>query len=330
MNTIGNLYYIKNGKIECKEMLLSDKNLKVQKVNGNNGAIKLYSDDEMNKVGKKDFHLYDEELSNNITVVRKVNKAMNDLGDIIILEDFYVDIYIPKNVTILDFNALDNVLKQFDRDKNLFGITNIRDNDFDFYDWNYNRFMTDSDVSLICSYYYREKLGLLNEEEKEMFSKYRTFDIKKLILDDFRRYPLNNNNIGIILLTENKNIEKTGIKSNHKNEIISEIQKLGNLPKNLNYINLVNLYNLVLILISKDSIIGYVNGNINDYQKMLLWKIINEIEELKLKRNDLFCGCNVILNGNIIYSGGFEKLKDVLHFEPENELEKISNKFNRI
>lgn len=330
MNTIGNLYYIKNGKIECKEMLLSDINLKIQKETASNGAIKLYSDDEMTKVGKKDFHLYDEELSNNITVVRKANKAINDLGDILILEDFYIDIYIPKNVNILDFNALDNILKSLDRDKNLFGITNIRNDDFDFYDWSYNRFITDSDVSLICKYYYKEKLGMLNEEEKEMFSKYRNFDIEKLILEDFGRYPLNNNNIGIIMLTENKNIKKAGIKSNHKNEVISEIQKLGNLPKNLNYIDLVNLYNLVLILVTKDSIIGYVNGNINDYQKILLEEIINEIKGLKLKRNDLICGCNVILNGNIVYSGDFENLKDILHFETETELEERKNSFNRL
>lgn len=69
-------------------------------------------------------------------------------------------------------------------DKNLFEIINVRNGDFDFYDWNYNRFITDNDVSLICSYSYKEKLVMLNEEAKEMVSKYRNFDIEKITLEN--------------------------------------------------------------------------------------------------------------------------------------------------
>ena len=96
-------------------------------------------------------------------------------------------------------------------------------------------------------------------------------------------------------------IKKTVTKSFHKRECQEELKNYFEVNENSSYIDLVSDNTIAISLITRDTIISYVNANINDYQQESLKDLISEAYQIKEMKSDLITGVNVIENKNIIF-----------------------------
>ena len=307
---LGQVYFIKDGKMAVRNLTISQDNFEKQKVRKFNYFVKLYSDDELSWGHKNYADIYREYLDNGFTVVRACNKCLCDMMEMAILDSSYIDIFIPSKTSLEDAKALEAVLKQYAKEeKSAFTITNYHDGDFDFYDYIYNFSYKKREISEICNYYYKEKAGRLTLEEQEMFREYRTFDLRELFLGDFYQYPLNNNNTGVIIITPTDTIRKTVTKSKHKLEIMNILKNRYPVNDQDNYLDLVSDYNLILGFVTKDVLIAYISADRNSYQQEALEKLSDLAMEIKEVKSDLLTNYNVIKDREIVAEGDFEDLK---------------------
>lgn len=242
-------------------------------------------------------------------------------GEISILPQYEVDIYIPFKPNLDDVTRLKEVLDIYKEEKEYaFRIINCREDDYDLYDYD-NFSYIKRNIGDICEYYYKEKNNVLTPLEQEMFDRYRNFDLHNLILEDYYNYPLNNRNAAIFIVTPRETIKKTVTKSFHKREIISSLNHLLTLSdadKSVSYSKLVSDYNLVLGFITKDSIGVYVNSDINDYQHKKLEEFVDEVYDVKTYKEDLITNVNVIRDNEIVFDGELNSVKTFFSTKNKN------------
>ena len=318
--TIGKIYFIKDGVISIKDASLSNSDLRKQKLPGLGRRIMLHSSEEL-KMGQADlYNTYKCQLDESYTIVRAIHPAMCDMGEISIFPEYEIDIYIPFKPNLDDATRLKEILDIYkDEKESAFRIINCRNDDYDLYDYD-NFSYAKRNIGNICEYYYKEKNNVLTPLEQEMFDCYRNFDLPNLILKDYYNYPLNNRNAAIFIVTPKEAIKKTVTKSFHKREIISSLKRLLTLSdadKSSSYSKLVSDYNLVLGLITKDSIGVYVNSDINDYQISELEEFADEVYDVKSYKEDLITNVNVIEDNEIVFDGELDSVKTF--FETKNK-----------
>ena len=310
--TIGKVYFIKDDAVSIKDVSLSNNDLRKQMLPGLGRRIMLHSNEEL-EMGQVDlYHTYRPRLDENYTVVRAIHSAMCDMGEISILPQYEIDIYIPFKPNLDDVTRLKEVLDIYKEEKEYaFRIINCREDDYDLYDYD-NFSYIKRNIGDICEYYYKEKNNVLTPLEQEMFDRYRNFDLHNLILEDYYNYLLNNRNAAIFIVTPRETIKKTVTKSFHKREILSSLNHLLTLSdadKSVSYSKLVSDYNLVLGFITKDSIGVYVNSDINDYQHKKLEEFVDEVYDVKTYKEDLITNVNVIKDNEIVFDGELNSVK---------------------
>lgn len=319
--TIGKVYFIKDDAVSIKDVSLSNNDLRKQMLPGLGRRIMLHSNEEL-EMGQVDlYHTYRPRLDENYTVVRAIHSAMCDMGEISILPQYEVDIYIPFKPNLDDVTRLKEVLDIYKEEKEYaFRIINCREDDYDLYDYD-NFSYIKRNIGDICEYYYKEKNNVLTPLEQEMFDRYRNFDLHNLILEDYYNYPLNNRNAAIFIVTPRETIKKTVTKSFHKREILSSLNHLLTLSdadKSVSYSKLVSDYNLVLGFITKDSIGVYVNSDINDYQHKKLEEFVDEVYDVKTYKEDLITNVNVIKGNEIVFDGELNSVKTFFSTKNKN------------
>ena len=315
---LGDIYFIKDGKVLTEQATISEENMSKQSFSGFNKRLRLYSDKELAS-GSKDFSvIYRDYLNNNVTIIRAFHKAFGNMGEVTLLDDCNVDIYIPTNTTMLDIKPLKEILSNYNDNSST--ITNLRNDGYDFYDFLYNYSNNKRSLPEICEYYYKEKSIALDTTTQEMFNKYRNFNMASLVLEDYSKYTLNNRNTGIIIILPELTIKKTVTKSFHKRECFDELKKYFQVNDNSSYIDLVSDNTIAISLITRDSIISYINANINDYQKESLKDFISEVYQIKTLKTDLIAGANIVDNKDIIYDG---KLDGVVSFFEERQKKEL-------
>lgn len=315
---LGNIYFIKDGKVLTEQATISEENMSKQSFSGFNKRLRLYSDKELAS-GSKDFSvIYRDYLNNNVTIIRAFHKAFGNMGEVTLLDDCNVDIYIPTNTTMLDIKPLKEILSNYNDNSST--ITNLRNDGYDFYDFLYNYSNNKRSLPEICEYYYKEKSIALDTTTQEMFNKYRNFNMASLVLEDYSKYTLNNRNTGIIIILPELTIKKTVTKSFHQRECFDELKKYFQVNDNSSYIDLVSNNTIAISLITRDSIISYINANINDYQKESLKDFISEVYQIKTLKTDLIAGANIVDNKDIIYDG---KLDGVVSFFEERQKKEL-------
>lgn len=303
---LGDIYFIKDGKVLTEQATISEENMSKQSFSGFNKRLRLYSDKELAS-GSKDFSvIYRDYLNNNVTIIRAFHKAFGNMEEVTLLDDCNVDIYIPTNPSMLDIKPLKEILSNYNENSST--ITNLRNDGYDFYDFLYNYSNNKRSLTEICEYYYQEKSIALDTTTQEMFNKYRNFNMASLVLEDYSKYTLNNRNTGIVIIMPELTIKKTVTKSFHQRECLEELKKYFQVNDNSSYIDLVSDNTIAISLITRDSIISYINANINDYQKESLKDFISEVYQIKTLKSDLITGVNIIENKNIIFDGDLNEV----------------------
>ena len=297
---LGNIYFIKEGQLLKKKAFVSEDNIKKQSYKGLSKALKLYSDEELDNGNKEIIDIYKRNLDDNTTIVRAYHKAISSMGEVTILDDYNVDIYIPPKVSMLDLKALQDILNNYDSTS--LTITNYLDNDYDFYDYTYNYSKEERSPFKICECFYKEKNLLLDNDLREMFFKYRDFNFASFILEDYSKYLLNNRNAGVVIIMPDLIVKKSVTKSFHKDEILDVLKRFYQI-NSTSYIDLVNDYNLVIGFITNDIISCYVSDSINDYQRNELSLLIKDSNDLKLLKPDLITSANVIKDRKVVFDG---------------------------
>lgn len=315
---LGDIYFIKDGKVLTEQATISEENMSKQSFSGFNKRLRLYSDKELAS-GSKDFSvIYRDYLNNNVTIIRAFHKAFGNMEEVTLLDDCNVDIYIPTNPSMLDIKPLKEILSNYNENSST--ITNLRNDGYDFYDFLYNYSNNKRSLPEICEYYYQEKSIALDTTTQEMFNKYRNFNMASLVLEDYSKYTLNNRNTGIVIILPELTIKKTVTKSFHQRECFDELKKYFQVNDNSSYIDLVSDNTIAISLITRDSIISYINTNINDYQQESLKDFISEVYQIKTLKSDLIAGANIIDNKDIIYDG---KLDGVVSFFEERQKKEL-------
>ena len=315
---LGVIYFIKDGKVLTEQATISEENMSKQSFSDFNKRLKLYSDKELEYNSKDIPIIYRDYLNNNVTIIRAFHKALGNKEEVNLLDDYNVDIYIPTNPTMLDIPLLKEILSNYNENSST--ITNLRNDGYDFYDFLYNYSNNKRSLPEICEYYYQEKSIALDTTTQEMFNKYRNFNMASLVLEDYSKYTLNNRNTGIVIILPELTIKKTVTKSFHQRECFDELKKYFQVNDNSSYIDLVSDNTIAISLITRDSIISYINTNINDYQQESLKDFISEVYQIKTLKSDLIAGANIIDNKDIIYDG---KLDGVVSFFEERQKKEL-------
>ena len=315
---LGDIYFIKDGKVLTEQATISEENMSKQSFSDFNKRLKLYSDKELEYNSKDIPIIYRDYLNNNVTIIRAFHKALGNKEEVNLLDDYNVDIYIPTNPTMLDIPLLKEILSNYNENSST--ITNLRNDGYDFYDFLYNYSNNKRSLPEICEYYYQEKSIALDTTMQEMFNKYRNFNMASLVLEDYSKYTLNNRNTGIVIIMPELTIKKTVTKSFHQRECFDELKKYFQVNDNSSYIDLVSDNTIAISLITRDSIISYINTNINDYQQESLKDFISEVYQIKTLKSDLIAGANIIDNKDIIYDG---KLDGVVSFFEERQKKEL-------
>ena len=303
---LGDIYFIKDGKVLTEQATISEENMSKQSFSDFNKRLKLYSDKELEYNSKDIPIIYRDYLNNNVTIIRAFHKALGNKEEVNLLDDYNVDIYIPTNPTMLDIPLLKEILSNYNENSST--ITNLRNDGYDFYDFLYNYSNNKRSLPEICEYYYQEKSIALDTTTQEMFNKYRNFNMASLVLEDYSKYTLNNRNTGIVIILPELTIKKTVTKSFHQRECFDELKKYFQVNDNSSYIDLVSDNTIAISLITRDSIISYINTNINDYQQESLKDFISEVYQIKTLKSDLIAGANIIDNKDIIYDGDLNEV----------------------
>lgn len=319
--SLGKIYYIKNGQTIIEDATVSRESLDRQKVPGFSRRVTLYSDRELFTNEKSLTDIYKQYLDDNYTVIRALHPGISNNGEINILSQYNINIYIPYKPSLGDIDNLKEVLDLYKEEKEFaFKIYNDCKSDYDLYDYGYNYSDNQRSVSGICECFYKEKLSMLNLYEQGMFNKYRNFDLSSLMLEDYYKYTLNNRNTAIVIITPNDIIRKTVIKSFHRHEIEKFLGDSYQIDPNLSYNELTSNYNLVIGVISKGVIITYVDVNINEFQQNALKSFVDEVSEVKLLKEDLITGANVVRDGVTIYEGGLAEIIPYLEKNKKRQL----------
>ena len=122
-------------------------------------------------------------MDDNTTIVRVFHKAIGNMGEVTLLEDYDVDVYIPLKPSMMDIDGLREVLSNYNN--NSLTIANLRSNDYDFYDYLYNYSYNERKPYEICELFYKEKNLILDDNSQKMFDKYREFNMASLVLEDY-------------------------------------------------------------------------------------------------------------------------------------------------
>lgn len=308
-NYLGDLYFIKNGKVLKDVATINDENISKQSFPGLSKALRLYSDKELENGSKDIIDIYKRSLDDNTTIVRVFHKAIGNMGEVTLLEDYDVDVYIPLKPSMMDIDRLREVLSNYNN--NSLTIANLRSNDYDFYDYLYNYSYNERKPYEICELFYKEKNLILDDNSQKMFDKYREFNMASLVLEDYSKYPLNNRNTGVVIIMPDLIIKRTVTKSFHKKECLGVLKRFYEVNDASSYVNLVSTYNLVIGIITKDTISAYVSSDINDYQLNELLTFVKETYDIKSIKDDLITNVNIIKDGESIYIGELSDVRNL-------------------
>ena len=210
---------------------------------------------------------------------------------------------------MMDIDGLREVLSNYSN--NSLTITNLRSNDYDFYDYLYNYSYNERKPYEICELFYKEKNLILDDNSQKMFDKYREFNMASLVLEDYSKYPLNNRNTGVVIIMPDLIIKRTVTKSFHKKECLGVLKRFYEVNDASSYVNLVSTYNLVIGIITKDTISAYVSSDINDYQLNELLAFVKETYDIKSIKDDLITNVNIIKDGESIYIGELSDVRNL-------------------
>ena len=133
---LGDLYFIKNGKVLKDIATINNENISKQSFPGLSKPLRLYSDKELENGSNDIIDIYKRSLDDNTTIVRTFHKAIGNMGEVTLLDEYDVDVYIHLKPSMMDIDRLREVLSNYSN--NSLTITNLLSNDYDFYDYLYN------------------------------------------------------------------------------------------------------------------------------------------------------------------------------------------------
>lgn len=263
---IGIAYFIKNGNIEVKKVIVDlqyFEKIKLQIFEG------TYFDSYIKKGYSIIFHYASSEKWNQLSV-----DYLNQLWS-----------FLSPNLTSKDGNHILQQIQQVENSSKIlsYKIKNFWPN-FD-YDYTNSTFQRER-CSEIAHYFIREKLNQLTPEEQIMFQKYRVFNLQEILLGDYlHRYPINHNNAGIIYISKNQTICSTLKKKQHGKEMDSVLVKLY--PDcNIDYSNVFevvrNFEDIVIQLLDQELCI-WLPENISPYQKEKLNQLLEQLKPINEK-----------------------------------------------
>lgn len=201
-------------------------------------------------------------------------------------------IYIPNKINDSSISITYDIIKNHEENSNIINklIYNIRGDDYDLYqEDNLNDNDKTNSVSKIFLCYVRKKLNLLSESEKKMFQYYREFDLERLLTsDEITKFPLNNDNAGVISIFDNEIYTSTCTKVQHSGEIDYHIKKHDKEQKIESEDTIYTKkekFHEIIIQVLKGELLIWTPEKITEFQKEQLFIILEKVKMINKKSN---------------------------------------------
>ena len=262
-----------------------------------------------NKLKEKYFIIGEENLTNQID-----NNEIKDQKNLVI--------FIPNDIDSKLVQYVYEFIKEKEKNKEykIKKIYNIRDNDYDTYEFTFYNFLTRMKKLYQCENYFmdnsqiqnlkeknysiekllkeelsvsevfllfvNEKLNKLTNIQKELFNHYRNFNLENLLfIDEDLNFSLNNGNAGAITIFPNDILKSNVSKKYHENEFRKHLKSKNIDDKSINnkMKEIANKYQICFIRVCTGYFIIECPDKMNEYQQNELLKLLKEVRNLEKK-----------------------------------------------
>ncbi len=176
---------------------------------------------------------------------------------------------INKNITKDSYSKLANTTRRIYNENKVFDYTcyNYLENDYEAINV-FDKYEMDAAFSTFCE----EKVGNSSFYIKNILNDFRTFNLKKCLLNNYKKQFPNNKNCGVILISNDKRADIPLTKRDH-------FEVIGEYTKNNNW-DLKN-ENTIVVIVSTFTLFIELPDSINDFQKEQLRKINEEVSDIR-------------------------------------------------
>ncbi|MEG1900073.1 MAG: hypothetical protein RR161_00805 [Bacilli bacterium] len=293
---IGKTYLFKEGEVTVLDLTITESSLKII-----SDDLKLNFDYNINSDEERQLSFINDDY--NVDVDKMYQEYIN-AGFSVIRDGILIRKTEEGNITADKRRSLSCVVAQFITSKDAINIrTKFKEleasSSKDFiklknYLQNENGFTIDNYdlrqnnhvlTSMILDYYLKEKLGQLTKEEQEMFDKYRNFDLTEVLtVDNKSKYPVNNTNAGVMVITKEKTFESTvkGMQHALEFDVVFQNMKSDIDSSKMDIPAMVYNSSDVLVQVSLGFLIIWQPDNMNEYQVETvrnIAKIVNNINK---------------------------------------------------
>ena len=222
------LYLFKNGKAEyipLSKSTISEKDSLGALMS--NEEINIYqyliNENNFNPSYSKGVNLYNELQQAGYSVI----KMSSRIGS----EQKIINCLLSRKATKEDMKNLYEILsileKNINKDKDIIDLYIYKDeptNDYHYYSTQIDRKNFKAKEVLKC--HIKNKLNMLDEEEKEMFKLYENFDMEKILCMDVKNYIVNHTGAGIIVYSDHGYIARNLTRMTHDYDLEAAVRQL--------------------------------------------------------------------------------------------------------
>lgn len=284
---IGTVYLIKDGKVVNYELSINKTRLPKREGNPFISTVTSSIEDVNPLSTKSDFELYSSYLKAGYSVIKKAKYLSFD-DDITITDRNKITVMLPLKMNDEDTKIVSDMFNE--EAKNETNTLYIESANKDELGFNYDYYMLNTYSNFTASEYLSsfldKKSNHLTQTEEDMFNKYYNFDLKTILTDDVAlRYPVNNTDAGVMIITPDKVYKRTLRKLQHGPELCDLMSNIHHSDlKGKTILELLE-YNDILIQLSLGDAIIWMPKEVNEYQLEQVSALENEIDAIRTQEH---------------------------------------------
>lgn len=336
MNT-GKTYLFKDGKVIFINLTMSEDDVEKACVDiKTRTIIPLVSSEErslndsISPVNTNPIDIYRQYIDIGYSVIRYIKPFDIDYERATLTLVPKCDCVIALNITDLDAYNIQGVFEMLEPKKAfdkgcLYNVSkNIFDKlDYDYYDPSENRGIFSSEI---LPYFLKEKTGKLSDEEKKVIHKYRDFNLENLLIEDIpKENKLNNDNLGVIIITTENMYFSTCKKRQHRKEIDMIFDYLRpDIDMKMSIQDLVDETRSVVIQVSKGELAITFPKHLKNYQINQMKNLLEIIRQLNIKTKE-----NIVLSASESFNGKTNKVVRTSYQSSTTDTNKLLDDLNK-
>ena len=250
----------------------------------------------VDKVGIENLEKFESEL-------KRLDKFSKEFGEMVIAHGYRVNdnlkvdncfgLMLPDQISEASYMAFKRIFRDlenfYEKSKKSFIVNHNFESLGDDYDYVTEYGYSSGSILGIADCFCQEKLDKLNEEERDLISNYRQFDLEKILVGNYTGLPICHGNAGIMIITEENTIKSTVKTESHPREIRKFFKMLydeNSIPGSVSNATYCGLFNDVIVQIAKNMVLVYAPKELTAYQKKELSDLWTNVKQLSKNSAD--------------------------------------------